>query len=302
VIASGSSQGNAGTVYAVVFLILDASFVISQFGPFIQTFALAAAAGSNVFQFLDHPESHINVYSPEGLRASRDIFNSDICFHSVNFVYPARPTLRVLEGLNLKIKPARFVGVAGVSGSGKSTLSSLLQRLYDHISGKITMGSRNIKDFNVSSWRSHISIVNQDPVLFSGTVLSNIKHGLTQNHDPEPVKREKCIKAAKDANAWDFIKLLPDGIDTQIGDSGETQLSGGQKQRICLARALVGDPALLILDEFTSALDSEPESAVLDALSKERAKSGLRLIMIAHRLATIKGADSIIVMAHGYLF
>jgi len=123
-IGSGSTQGGAGTVYAVVFLILDASFVIGQFGPYIQTFALAAAAGGSVFQLLDHPESHINVYSSEGITVTRDTFNQDICFRHVTFVYPARPTLRVLDGLNLQIKPGRFIGIVGVSGSGKSTITS----------------------------------------------------------------------------------------------------------------------------------------------------------------------------------
>ena len=303
-LASGSSGGSAGTVYAVVFLILDASFVIGQFGPFIQTFALAAAAGRNVFALLDHPDAHINVYSDEGSPALRELFRNDIKYHSVSFVYPARPTARVLDAVNLTFRPGTLTGVVGASGSGKSTIAALLLRLYDPSSGKITIQDHDIREYNVSSLRSQIAMVGQDPILFSGTILENIGHGfpheVLKEMSPDE-KKQKCIAAAKEANAWSFIKGLPEGVDTKIGNSGGTQLSGGQKQRVCLARALVSDPALLILDEFTSALDSTSESLVIDALNKDAFRSGRTIIMIAHRLATLKSADHIMVMGQGRL-
>ncbi|KAJ9649488.1 hypothetical protein H2199_000263 [Coniosporium tulheliwenetii] len=298
--AEGTS-GGAGTIYAVVFLILDASFVVGQFGPFIQTFALAASAGEKIFEVLDHAESHINVYSDEGEEASTDTFKGEIRFQDVTFVYPARSNARVLEGLNLKFKAGRVNGLVGASGSGKSTIAALLLRFYDPSSGRVTIGGTDIRTFNVGSWRRQIALVDQNPVLFSGTILDNIRHGLGDNHglsEQEVIRR--CEKAAADANC-DFISALPDELSTAVGGSGNTQLSGGQKQRLALARALVGEPSVLVLDEYTSAMDATSETLVLDALRRAAAVSTRTTIIIAHRLATIKEADKIMVMGEGTL-
>ncbi|KAL9622501.1 MAG: hypothetical protein Q9160_003177 [Pyrenula sp. 1 TL-2023] len=298
-IASTNSTYSAGTIYAVVFLILDASFVISTFAPFVQTFALAAAAGRNIFAILDHPEAHINVYSSEGAGATRADLQGDVKFESVSFVYPARPAVRVMECFNARFEAGRVTGVCGSSGSGKSTLAAQLLRLYDPCSGRLTINGRNIRDFNVGSLRSHISVVDQNPIIFTGSILENIAFGLKKQGGYGPIDRAKCIEAAKTANAWPFIKTLPNGIDTSIGGAGGTQLSGGQKQRICLARALVNDPAILILDEFTSALDSVSENLILEALANETPELPRTTIVIAHRLATIKNADKIIYLQSG---
>lgn len=293
--------GQAGTIYAVVFLILDAAFVVGQFGPFLSTFATAAGAGESIFQVLDHPEAHINVYKDEGDAPDSTTFAGGIRFDNVTFVYPARPTARVLNSVSLDFQPGAVNGIVGTSGSGKSTVTSLLLRFYDPSFGRITIGDKDIKSFNVRALRSCVSVVSQEPVLFTGTILQNISYGLGEDHglsDEEVLRR--CEVAAQEA-ACDFFDILPDGINTRIGSSGHTNLSGGQKQRICLARALVGNPFLLILDEYTSAMDATSEALVLQALERATAVEGRTTIIIAHRLATIKNAAKIMVMEHGNL-
>jgi ATP-binding cassette subfamily B (MDR/TAP) protein 1 len=247
----GSAE--AGTIYAVIFLILDASFVLGSFGPFIQTFAMSAAAGQSVLGVLDHPTTDVDVYSAKGKPATNVHFEKDITLSAVSFVYPARPTVRILNEVSLRIVPGQVTGLVGPSGSGKSTVTSLLMRFYDPTHGTISLGQDALKSFNLRSLRSHVALVTQHPVLFTGSILDNIKLGLRERlHDEEVLAR--CTAAAKEAYC-DFIDRLPDGIHTKIGSGPHSQLSGGQKQRITLARALVGDPALLLLDEFTSAMD-----------------------------------------------
>lgn len=288
----------AGTVYAVVFLILDASFVVGQFGPFIQTLALATSAGEKVLEILDRPEAPINVYSEEGKRVTKDNFKQDLVLKDVVFTYPARPTIQVLDQVSLRFKPGTTTGIVGGSGSGKSTIASLLLRGYDPTSGVVMLGDDDLKDLHIATLRSQIALVDQDPVLFTGTILQNISHGIQDKSSLSDEEiYERCTQAAAEANA-DFIGRLQHGIHTKIGGNGGTQLSGGQRQRICLARALIRRPALLILDEATSALDATSEQLILQALKKVT-KSGCTVIAIAHRLATIKDADNIVVMGHG---
>jgi ATP-binding cassette subfamily B (MDR/TAP) protein 1 len=174
-------------------------------------------------------------------------------------------------------------------------------RLYDPTYGNISLGKDNLKSFNVHTLRSHIALVTQNPVLFTGSILDNIKHGIPQEElrnltDDEILAR--CERAAADAYC-DFLDRLPDGIHTKIGTGPQSQLSGGQKQRITLARALVRNPSLLLLDEFTSAMDATSEAIVLDNLRRSSAATGRTTIIIAHRLATVKDADRIIVMRDG---
>ena len=287
-------------MYVVVLLILDASMVVGAFGPFIQTFALAASAGGKVLALIDRPQEPINTYSTNGLPVSIETMKNDIVFQDVSFLYPARPTTRILDSVNLRFKPGTMTGIVGLSGSGKSTIASLLLRLYDPTSGTITLGEDDLKTFNIKSWRSQLALVDQDPVLFSGTILQNISDGiLDKARMSQEEILQRCIRAAAEANA-DFIDLLPGGIHTKIGGSRGSQLSGGQRQRICLARALVRRPALLLLDEPTSALDAISEALILQALS-DFSKTGCTVIMIAHRLATIRNADNILVMGQGSL-
>lgn len=294
---NGSAE--AGTIYAVVFLILDASFVVGAVGPFIQTFALAAAAGQAVFDVLDYPAPDIDVYSTQGKAVGKSDFQRAITLRDVSFVYPARPTERVLQNVNLRITPGKVTGLVGPSGSGKSTVASLLLRLYDPSAGTVLLGDDDLRDLNVKSLRSQIALVTQSPTLFTGTILDNIKLGLPEDEDiPEEVVFARCQAAAEEAYC-DFIHHLPDGLHTQIGSGHHSQLSGGQKQRIALARALVGNPALLLLDEYTSAMDATSEAMVLENLRRSSATSGRTTIIIAHRLATVKDADRIVVMKDG---
>lgn len=294
-----SSEG-AGTVYTVVFLILDASFVVGQFGPFLQTFALAAAAGQKIISLLDRPDPTINVYSTEGLPMPSPPENNDIMLENVTFVYPARAEVRVVEDINLTLPAGKVTAIVGPSGSGKSTLAALLLRFYDPASGRVLIGGTDLRELNVRAYRRHVALVDQEPVLFSGTIMENIKHGLLHKEGLRTEEANELVyQAARDANAFEFISALPDGFETRIGGSGATALSGGQRQRVSLARALVGDPALLVLDEPTSALDASSEAVVQDALDRARALKARTTVVIAHRLATVRSADKIVVMAAG---
>ncbi|KAL5330004.1 hypothetical protein ACEPPN_003528 [Leptodophora sp. 'Broadleaf-Isolate-01'] len=205
----------------------------------------------------------------------------------------------VLDSVGFSIKMGTTVGIVGASGSGKSTIAALLLRLYDPSQGNITIDSRSIKDFNLASFRHQIALVDQDPAVFSGTIYTNILDGYKGPELTIDEMRGRCIKAAKAADVWSFIELLPNGLDTWLGEPDGTKLSGGQKQRLCLARALVGDPALLVLDEATSALDTISEAAILTSLSMTRSMGNRTTVMIAHRLASVKNADNIIVMGKG---
>lgn len=294
----GQQSGEAGTIYAVIFLILDASFVVGQFGPFIQTFSSAAAAGDAIFALLDRPAPAIDTYSESGLEVSRLHFEENIMLKNVSFIYPSRPGFHSLDGLCLTIKPGTMTGIVGASGSGKSTVTNLLMRLYDPSSGQITLGSVDLRDCNVRSLRSHIALVGQEPVLFSGSIIDNIRAGIRRKTSTtEENLHDMCISAAHDAGCDEFVSALPQGYDTQIGTSGFTQLSGGQKQRIALARALVSDPSLLILDEYTSAMDAKSEALVLSRLQHRTSKCSV--LIIAHRLVTVRHCQQILLLESG---
>jgi ABC-type multidrug transport system fused ATPase/permease subunit len=288
-------------VYAIVFLILDASFVIGAAGPFIQSFSQAASAGRRIFAIIDYPKIPIDVYSEDGVLADEETFgpNKDIILKDVSFSYPARPLEVVLDSINLEIKTGTTVGIVGASGSGKSTIAALMLRFYDPSEGSVTIDGHKIPDYNLSSLRNQIAFVDQDPALFSGTIYANIRDGYKGPTISEDEMRGRCVKAAKAADAWLFIEFLPKGLDTWLGEPSGTRLSGGQKQRICLARALVRDPSLLVLDEATSALDTISESTILSSLGKARSMGHRTTVMIAHRLASVKTADKIIVMGKG---
>ena len=299
--ADSRSSGGAGTVYASVFLILDASFVIGSAGPFIQSFSQAASAGSRILGLIDYPDIPIDVYAREGQQADENTFGPDkeIQFKQVSFAYPARPTETILDSVDFTIKTGSTVGIVGASGSGKSTIAALLLRLYDPSQGAIEIDGIQLPDFNLASLRDQIALVDQDPAVFSGTILSNIKDGYGRPELTEDEIVGKCIEAAKAADAWSFIESLPNGMDTWLGEPNGTKLSGGQKQRLCLARALVGHPALLVLDEATSALDTISEASILAELGLSRSMGHRTTIMIAHRLASVGTADKIIVMGKG---
>ena len=210
----------------------------------------------------------------------------DIEFKDVTFSYKTGNS-DVLSHIDLKINAGQNIALVGPSGGGKTTLCSLIPRFYEPVGGEITIDGVNIKNYTLTSLREHIGAVQQDVYIFSGTVRDNIAYGKTDADDGE------IIKAAVYAGADEFIRSMPDGYDTYVGERG-VKLSGGQKQKLSIARAFLKNPPILILDEATSALDNESERAV--QLSLEGLSKGRTTLTIAHRLTTIKNADKILVI------
>jgi ABC-type multidrug transport system fused ATPase/permease subunit len=214
-----------------------------------------------------------------------------IQFENVYFKYPTRD-VSIFKNLNITIEKGQFAALVGASGSGKTSIVSLLERFYDIAKGNILFNGKNIYDINVHDYRKLLSLVAQEPFLFSGTIRENILLGV----NPDEITEEQIHQCCRDANIHDFIISLPDGYNTNIGSKGVT-LSGGQKQRVSIARALIRNPRLLLLDEATSSLDSESEKLVQAAF--ERVAKGRTTIAVAHRLATIQNADIIYVLGEG---
>ncbi|KAK7270818.1 hypothetical protein RJT34_26267 [Clitoria ternatea] len=230
------------------------------------------------------------------LKTSSNLFSlawsGDMCLEDVYFSYPLRSDVEVLRGLNLKLKCGTVTALVGPSGAGKSTVVQLLSRFYEPTRGRITVAGEDARTFDKSEWARAISIVNQEPVLFSVSVGENIAYGLPDDN----VSKEDVIKAAKAANAHDFIISLPQGYDTLVGERGGL-LSGGQRQRIAIARALLKNAPILILDEATSSLDAVSERLVQDALN--HLMKGRTTLVIAHRLSTVQNAYQIAVCSEG---
>jgi ABC-type multidrug transport system fused ATPase/permease subunit len=215
-------------------------------------------------------------------------FRGDIAFQNVGFSYSSEAP--VLKDVSFQIKAGQMVGIVGPTGSGKSTVVSLIPRFYDPTSGTITIDGTDIREYKLGGMRNQIAYVLQETVLFRGTVAENIAYGRGG------ATRDEIVEAAKLANADEFISKMPNGYDTMVGDRGDT-LSGGQRQRIGIARAIIRNNPILILDEPTAALDTESEQLVIEAL--ERLMKGRTVITIAHRLSTIRDANNILVLKDG---
>ncbi|XP_020999126.1 ABC transporter B family member 28 isoform X3 [Arachis duranensis] len=230
------------------------------------------------------------------LKTSSNLFSlawsGDVCLEDVYFSYPLRPDVEILRGLNLKLNCGTVTALVGSSGAGKSTIVQLLARFYEPARGCITVAGEDVRTFDKSEWARVVSIVNQEPVLFSVSVGENIAYGLPD----ENVSKEDVIKAAKAANAHDFIISLPQGYDTLVGERGGL-LSGGQRQRIAIARAILKNAPILILDEATSALDAVSERLVQEALN--HLMKGRTTLVIAHRLSTVQNAHQIALCSEG---
>ncbi|MCI4667516.1 MAG: ABC transporter transmembrane domain-containing protein [Bacteroidia bacterium] len=217
-------------------------------------------------------------------------FAGEIVFSNVEFAYPTRLDVPVLKGISLKIPQGNKIALAGQSGAGKSTIAQLLLRFYQIQGGEILIDGKSIFDYDLHHLRSNIGIVPQEVILFGGTIKENIAYGRPG------ATEEEIIDAARKANALEFIQNFPEGLETKVGDRG-IKLSGGQRQRIAIARAILKDPVILILDEATSSLDAESEHLVQEALNK--LMHGRTTLIIAHRLSTIRHVDQINVMEAG---
>ncbi|KAF2764712.1 P-loop containing nucleoside triphosphate hydrolase protein [Teratosphaeria nubilosa] len=213
-------------------------------------------------------------------------------FNDVGFEYPLRKGIRVLQDLGIEIQPGTSVAIVGGSGSGKSTIISLLDCYYDPTYGSIRLGASTLPELCLSGYRARLALVSQQPCLFQGSIKENIMLGAVDGK----ASMHEIEQAARDANILDFITSLPQGMDTECGAKG-TELSGGQRQRLCLARALVRNPAVLLLDEAASALDSTSEKAVLEAL--QGVTGGRTAVSVAHRMSTIRSCDVIFVLEEG---
>jgi len=267
--------------------ILYALFIGGSIGGLASVYAQlqkAVGATETIFSLMDEePE----LVSGEDIAAAQV---EGISFKEVQFSYPSRPDVPVIQGLSFELSKGQTLALVGKSGSGKSTVASLLMRFYQSQGGQISSGANAVENFDLQAWRKSLALVPQDVLLFGGSIRENITYGKTS------ATEEEIIQAAKEANAWEFIKGFPEGLDTKVGDRG-VQLSGGQRQRVAIARALLKDPQLLILDEATSALDSESERLVQEAL--DRLMQGRTSVVIAHRLSTIRRAHQILVMDEG---
>ena len=251
-------------------------------------FQKAIGASERIKEILTRPAEDVDIAQA----AVRPSLKGQVIYKDISFEYPGRPDVAVLKQVNLHIEPGQKIALVGASGAGKSTIVQLLMRFYEPTNGQITINNQPLNEFNVGSLRANIGLVPQEVLLFGGTIAQNILYG-----KPNATESE-LIEATKKANAYEFIQLLPDGFNTIVGERG-IKLSGGQRQRIAIARAILKNPDILILDEATSSLDAESEHLVQQALTQ--LMQHRTTIIIAHRLATIRHTDRIYVLEKGHI-
>ncbi len=283
-------QSGAITPGAMTQFVMYAFVAVSGVGMLTETYTEVMRAAGATERLMELLSATADITAPDEPASLPAEVRGEIAFENVDFSYPARPDDTALSSVSLAIPPARTVAIVGPSGAGKSTLFQLLLRLYDPQGGRITIDGVDIRSLDPRALRDTMSIVQQNAPLFSGSVSDNIRFGRPDASDAE------IREAAEVANAHGFIEALPEGYDTQLGEQAST-LSGGQRQRLAIARAVLRKAPILLLDEATSALDSESEQIIqsaFDVLSRDRTT-----LVIAHRLATVRNADSIIVMDEG---
>nr|WP_067059522.1 ABC transporter transmembrane domain-containing protein [Mucilaginibacter sp. L294] len=279
------------TIGALFKFTLYAVFVGAAMGSFPELYAnlqKAVGASERVLEILDEKGEDISIHDADNTISKK--INGNLAFNNVVFAYPSRSELTVLKDISFTANAGQKVAIVGPSGSGKSTMAALILQFYHPQSGSIYFDGLDSAEYALTDIRNQVAIVPQDVLLFGGTILENIAYGKLGSSN------EEIIAAAKKANADQFITSFPEGYDTIVGERG-VKLSGGQRQRIAIARALLKNPAILILDEATSSLDSESERLVQEAL--EVLMKGRTSIIIAHRLSTIREADKIIVLEKG---
>ena len=278
------------SVGQLISFVLYSTFVGASFGGIAELYAQiqkAIGATERVFELLDE--------TPEKINSDRDLATIDkikgnVTFKNVAFSYHSRKEIKVLKDVSFIANFGQKIAIVGPSGTGKSTIASLLLRFYTIDEGEILVDGKNIYDFDLEHLRGNMSIVPQDVILFGGTIRENIAYGKPN------ATEEEIVTASKQANAYNFIESFPEKFETIVGERG-IKLSGGQRQRIAIARALLKNPSILILDEATSSLDSKSEKLVQEAL--EILMEGRTSIIIAHRLSTIRSADQILVLDNG---
>ncbi|EAU32520.1 hypothetical protein ATEG_07136 [Aspergillus terreus NIH2624] len=284
-----------GTVFTVVLSVAIAASSVTIFAMQVTALTNAAAAAAELFAIMDKPSS-LDPLSEEGIQPATCIGQIEV--RDLKFVYPSRPSVTVLDGFTLSIPAGRKTALVGASGSGKSTLVGLLERWYNAEAGSITLDGVELSEYNTRWLRTKISLVQQEPVLFRGTVYENVLKGLNdeQRQLPADEQRKLVEEACKASFAHDFIMNLPERYNTYVGERA-SMLSGGQKQRVAIARSIISNPQILLLDEATSALDPEAEKIVQAALN--RVSANRTTVTIAHRLSTIKDSDNIAVISKG---
>jgi ATP-binding cassette, subfamily B (MDR/TAP), member 1 len=286
------------SLITIQLIIQSAVFALTGISGHMEAFMNAVAAAHKVFRTIDRV-SPLDSMASHGQKPSSRSVAGLIEFRNIKHIYPSRPDKVVLSDLNLVLPAGKWTALVGPSGSGKSTVIDLLERFYEPTYGQIFLDGHELSSLNIRWLRQQIGLVGQHPTLFDGTISENIRHGLAGTA-AESMSMEQQTdlveKAAHVANAHDFIVNLDDGYQTRVGSRG-LLLSGGQKQRIAIARAVISNPRILLLDEATSALDNESEEKVIDALQK--AAVGRTVVMVAHRLSTVRNADKIIVLANG---
>uniref|UniRef100_A0A0E0JZ71 MDR-like ABC transporter n=1 Tax=Oryza punctata TaxID=4537 RepID=A0A0E0JZ71_ORYPU len=278
-----------GYIINVLMAIMSGAMALGQSSPCLNAFASGQIAAYKMFATI-HREPEIDASDRSGLVLEN--FVGDVEFKDVHFSYPARPEQLIFTGFSISIPSGMTMALVGESGSGKSTVISLVERFYDPQSGEVLLDGVNMKLLNLGRIRQKIGLVSQEPILFTTTIRENIEYG------KKDASEEEIRRAIVLANAAKFIDKLPNGLDTMVGEHG-TQLSGGQKQRIAIARAILKDPRILLLDEATSALDAESEHVVQDALNNIMVNR--TTIIVAHRLSTVRNADTISVLHRGQL-
>ncbi|KAJ2810839.1 hypothetical protein H4S07_002435, partial [Coemansia furcata] len=280
-------------VLNVILILLIGGFMLAGAAPNVSAISTAQGSAAKVFDIIDRKSPIDPLDTEHGKKVDR--VRGEISFRDIHFSYPSRPDVPILRGFSLDIHPGQKIALVGESGCGKSTTIGLIERFYDPAQGDVLIDGVNIKELNIGTLRQRIGIVTQEPVLFSTSIMQNIKWGAV---DPEnkPPTDDEVIEAAKAANAHQFISQLPSGYNTLVGEGGAL-LSGGQKQRIAIARAIIRNPDVLLLDEATSALDTASERLVQDAL--DRLSANRTTISIAHRLSTIRNCDQIYVVREG---
>ncbi|KAJ0989334.1 hypothetical protein J5N97_007690 [Dioscorea zingiberensis] len=280
---------NGGTVINIIMAIMTGGMSLGQASPCVTAFGAGQAAAYKMLEAIERKPA-IDAYDTSGMVLEG--FKGDIDLKDIYFSYPARPDHLIFDGFSLHVPSGKSMALVGESGSGKSTVISLVERFYDPQGGEVLIDGVNLKNLCLKWIREKIGLVSQEPVLFTTTIRENIAYG------KEGASLEEIRRAVELANAANFIDKMPDGLDTMVGEHG-TQLSGGQKQRIAIARSILKNPKILLLDEATSALDAESERIVQEALV--RVLVDRTTIIIAHRLGTVKNADTISVLHRGKL-